>query len=110
MKSIDLEKLRRELSYEPITGAFTWRVSKPGIFAGTPAGAVDKSTGFLKIGWNGKIYMGHRLAWLMTHGAIDRTTVIKQRNDVRHDCRLSNMYSVGNAANRRAMRSKVNAA
>ena len=44
------------MDYNPATGVFTWKISRPAIFAGTVAGAIDKSTGYVKIGFDNKIH------------------------------------------------------
>ena len=91
---IDLERLRTELDYNPDTGVFVWKTARQGQpIKGSVAGVVDKSTGFLKIGWNNRVHYGHRLAWMYVHGEIPRTIAVKQRNEDRADCRLANLYT-----------------
>jgi hypothetical protein len=56
------------LSYCPKSGIFKWkkhlggRSPKCGEFAGT-----GHNAGYIQIGYKQKIYLAHRLAWLLTH-------------------------------------------
>lgn len=46
MKKIPIEALREQLSYNPKTGLFRWRVAKRGLKAGAPAGGVSSNGEF----------------------------------------------------------------
>lgn len=67
---IELEELRRVLSYDPSTGIFRWKEPlnthhKVGGVAGT-AGPHDR--GHIRIALYGKRYRAHRLAWFYSYG------------------------------------------
>ena len=63
-KVIAADRLREVLAYDQITGAFTWRIAPNGrVKVGAVAGNVDKNTGYLRIGIDGRVYMAHHLAW-----------------------------------------------
>lgn len=49
------------LDYSPATGNFVWRKS------GGVAGC-ETANGYTVIGINGRLYLAHRLAWLVVHG------------------------------------------
>lgn len=64
--------LMSELLYDPLTGAFSWLVSRPGITAGNIAGHhLKNSTGktYCVICIKRKRFMAHRLAWLFMKGS-----------------------------------------
>ncbi len=64
---ITANQLREQMHYDPLTGAFTWRLSKSGhVRAGDKAGCVD-ARGYIRIGLCGAQYLAHRLAWLYVH-------------------------------------------
>jgi len=63
---ITQEELKRQLHYDPATGAFTWRVSRPGVKAGKVAGANRGQYRVITV--NRRTYGAHRLAWLYVHG------------------------------------------
>lgn len=63
------QRLRELLDYDPLTGLFVWRVRAANIKPGTVTGAKSSNkTGYAQIGIAGKIYYGHRLAWLYVYG------------------------------------------
>ncbi len=66
--SLDLESLKSQIKYESDTGVFTWIISRKGVSKGKSAGVIDKKSGYLAIGLNRHIYLGHRLAWFYVHG------------------------------------------
>lgn len=63
------ERLKEVLRYEPLLGEFYWLVEK-GARArmGTKAGSISKSTGYVEIGIDGKVYLAHRLAFFYMLG------------------------------------------
>lgn len=61
---LTLERLVEVLKYDPATGTFV-RISGP--CAGKVAGTVQKN-GYIRIRVDGKLYYGHRLAWLYMTG------------------------------------------
>lgn len=65
------ERLKEILSYNPVTGEFTWitRASKHNTNKiGKVAGSLHKSTGYLRVCIDGTTYLMHRLVWLYVHG------------------------------------------
>lgn len=73
---LSFDDLNRVIAYDPLTGAFTWRVNAAkNIKAGDPAGCVkalrksgglDRSYSYIK--YNGYEITAARVAWLLHHG------------------------------------------
>lgn len=59
--------LKEQLSYDAVTGIFTFKKKKGGMPAGSVAGYVQKD-GYVAISINGVQYKAHRLAWLYVYG------------------------------------------
>src|SRR5271157_4530580 len=100
---ITLKYLKTILEYEPISGIFIWKVKKrQNVYIGKVAGCICKTTGYRKIGIDGKHYNAHILAWFyMTGkylpGKIDHENTIKDDNSW-NNLRLANNSQ--NGANR----------
>jgi hypothetical protein len=67
--TIDLERLKKRLRYDPETGQFTWLKGKPNREGrrGRPAGSTD-SRGYVKISASSGRFFAHRLAWAFHYG------------------------------------------
>lgn len=113
MKVISQEYLKSLVSYSPLTGTFTWKVRPLESFAtiiagkacnkryaGKIAGCVCNTTGYLKIGINGKDYQAHRLAWLYMYGHIPVDEIDHISHD-RADNRISNLREATRTENLR---------
>lgn len=96
--SLDAEKLRAELDYDPETGNFTRKKTSGSRLAGTAAGGLAKN-GYLYIGAAGNRYLGHRLAWLYMTGAWP-VGEIDHANMNPSDNRWQNLRSATKAQNR----------
>jgi hypothetical protein len=98
------ESLRHLVSYDASTGEFRWRIKPcPQLNAGDLAGCRNNE-GYWQIRVLGKIYLGHRLAWLYMTGEWPRG-LIDHRNLNRSDNRFDNLRVATkskNAANSRA--------
>jgi len=76
------------LSYDPLTGLFTWLVDrKSNKVKGTIAGALKE--GYINISYNGHYYRAHWLAWLYVHGAYPPELDHKNRDKA--DNRIDNL-------------------
>jgi hypothetical protein len=77
---ITAEEVRRLVSYDEVTGLFTW-LRRPvrlghekadnvfnSKFAGKLAGSIDPSHGYIKVNIYGRRYYAHRLAWAYVNG------------------------------------------
>lgn len=65
--TLTAETLRDLVVYDPDTGAFTWRISRPGCHAGDPCGRISR-LGYHEIGVCGKLRRANRLAVLYMTG------------------------------------------
>ncbi len=79
--------IENALSYDPDTGAFTWRSGRR--FAGLRAGCLHN--GYVVIRVDRVAYRAHRLAWEFTNGAIPAGFDIDHVNRNRADNRLANL-------------------
>jgi hypothetical protein len=66
-KNITLDSIKRELSYDPHTGFFTWKKQGNGVTIGMRAGSLI-SNGYRRIGVNWAYHLEHRLAWFYMTG------------------------------------------
>lgn len=62
------QELKKWLHYSPIVGTFEWIRKGRRIQLYSLAGAVDHKSGYVTIGFKGKIYRAHTLAWLYMTG------------------------------------------
>ncbi len=79
------ERLRDTLQYDPDIGVFTRR--------GGPAGC-RRSDGVILVSIDGRVYTGHRLAWLFVHGTNAMGRIVHANGD-RSDNRISNLAIEG---------------
>jgi hypothetical protein len=92
------ERLVDSLAYDDSTGILTW--SKPprrGVSSGLVAGHAH-SQGYLTVGFEGRVYFAHRLAWRLAHGAWPEMH-IDHINGIKTDNRLCNLRDVSRRAN-----------
>lgn len=91
--SLTAQRLRDELSYDPVTGIFRRRHDQRGrgfpYKAGDIAGGVA-GNGYYFIRVDGVKYTGHRLAWFYVHGAWPSLEV-DHKNRIRRDNRIDNL-------------------
>ena len=79
-----LKRVQELLEYDPLTGDFTWKVSRGPKPAGSPAG--QRWVDYVRIRIDGLSYQAHRLAWLLLTGTdpgnmvIDHIDCDKQNN------------------------------
>lgn len=95
---ITQERLKQLLDYDPDTGEFTWKLDRSGtVLAGSVAGTV-KSSGYIDIRVDGKLYKAHRLAWLYFYGYLPEY-FIDHINNNRRDNKIINLRSASKLQN-----------
>ena len=67
---MNIEKLQKTFNYSPETGIVTRKIAKGGAEVGSICGTVMKESGHLRIRFDGKKYLLHRLIWTMYNGSI----------------------------------------
>lgn len=93
---ISPERIREVLDYDYENGALRWkgrptaRPSWNARFTGKIAGHKDKTTGYMAIRIDGKLFLAHRVAWAHVYGEWPEDE-IDHRNRVGADNRLLNM-------------------
>lgn len=98
MKELTQEKIRELLHYDPSTGAFNWRSTRPGLAKkGTQAGNV-MSHGYRRISVGGRRYLAHRLAWFYVNGVWPACQLDHINGDV-SDNRIENLREATHAQN-----------
>ena len=78
--------LREMISYDPLTGQFTWKVDHSRRKAGEPAGS-QKPDGYIYLKLLGQTYGAHRVAWMLVTGDWPNVAV-----DHRHGVRNNNAW------------------
>lgn len=74
MSDLGQKCLRDLIDYNHDTGVFTWRAARPGCRSGDECGRVNTS-GYLEIGFLGKLHHAHRLAFLYMTGEMPLQSV-----------------------------------
>lgn len=98
---VDREAALRELSYDPETGVFRWKVSRRGVKCGSIAGCVTRN-GYTLITLLGDQYMAHRLAWLVYYGQWPKAH-IDHINGRRSENQIANLREATTAENAQAI-------
>lgn len=102
------EQLKEFALYDPLTGVFTRKISRGKNqfgaefvrwLAGTVMGTVGQQ-GYVRISIFGKIYQGHRLAWLYHYGEWPKDQIDHINHD-RSDNRIENLREATNGTNRK---------
>ena len=105
--TIDLNRLKQVLDYNPLIGVFTWKTRTSNR---TKIGGVAGYTrdGYVQIRVDGRLHYGHRLAFLFMSGRLPLNHV-DHINGTRSDNRWENLREASPLENRRnAARNKNN--
>lgn len=95
---IPVEYVQKILDYDPITGFFTWKYREDdrgnfnARFPGKRAGFVEPSNGgYIRIVFNRRFYLAHRLAWAVHYGSIPPQSYIDHIDLNRTNNAISNL-------------------
>jgi len=106
---LPIDVFKQLLNYDPETGLLTWK--EPQKNGSMPAGSVAGSvayTGYVKVQIKRKMYMAHRIAWLLTHGEWP-SGFLDHIDNCRSNNRIANLRVVNAAQNsRNALMSSAN--
>lgn len=86
----NLVKIKEFISYDPVSGEFTWKQNKGRAKAGDVVGWLS-AEGYRKAKIFGVTYTLHRLGWMMVNGGIADNIDIDHINCNRADNRISNL-------------------
>lgn len=103
-----VENIRRDLDYDPETGEFRWKVSRPGVQIGKRAGS-RTAEGYTQIAFGGISLRAGMVAWVYMTGEWPSLQVDHINCD-RADDRWANLRlatAEQNAANKRALRTNT---
>ncbi len=94
---MSLKIISEYISYDPVTGVFTWIKSRTNRCAvGSRAGGLN-TAGYVVIGFWPNVYYAHRLAWWFVHGEMPKE--IDHKNRDRSDNRIDNLRAATHALN-----------
>lgn len=83
MSKLTIERLKSQLNYDPVTGIFTWNVTRHRINKDDVAGHINKK-GYIIIRLDGEHHKAHRLAWFYVYGVwpneLDHKDGVKNNN------------------------------
>ena len=98
--TLQIDRLKKVLHYDPNTGVFTWlQATANRISVGAVAGALSNK-GYVRIQIDRKIHPAHRLAWLYTYGVWPKSA-IDHINHVKTDNRIVNLREATPSENAR---------
>lgn len=96
------ERLKELLTYDSMSGVFTWK-SKSSRYAnrtiiGNIAGTTGKVSGYIIIQIDNQLFQAHRLAWFYHYG-VWPSEVINHKNQIKTDNRIENLEDVSHRTN-----------
>lgn len=92
------EQLSSYFSYDPLTGIVTWKCKNGKMRPGDIAGYKSLKDGYIRIGFKGKKYLAHRLAWFLYYD-IWPTLLIDHIDGNRSNNCISNLRDVSGSEN-----------
>jgi hypothetical protein len=97
------KRLSQVLTYDPASGVLRWLVSRGKGRAGEIAGNQHRN-GYLRVGFDGRDYLAHRVAWCMHHG-VWPTSAIDHIDGVKTNNRIANLRYADKSLNGQNLKS-----
>jgi hypothetical protein len=95
------ENIRDLLAYDPETGILTRLVRTSNrIKVGDVAGSFSKTSGYINVRVNGKLYLAQRIAWFLHYGVDPGETRIDHEDTDGANNRITNLRKATNGQNR----------
>lgn len=66
-RTVSIDRLRQLFHCDAGSGLLTWKVSRGRKRAGSPAGCLHKTLGYLVVNVDGEQFLAHRIVWAMTY-------------------------------------------
>lgn len=101
-RELTFERAHELLSYDSESGEFRWRVARRGVKLNKAAGCFDKKFGYIRIRIDSRLYMIHRIAWLLSHKKFPENEIDHINGD-RKDNRICNLRDVTSSENNKNM-------
>lgn len=98
------ELIKQLLRYDPKTGNLYWRSDRGKHRAGSVAGRVHKSSGYIRVEIAGKGMSAHRVAWFLHYGVWPTDQIDHINKDKTDNC-IQNLREATNGQNRANTRS-----
>jgi hypothetical protein len=102
LPELDATIVREYFDYDASTGVLTWRIQVGRSKVGAATGCLGKR-GYLEVGFRGRLWKAHRLAWLHHYGHWP-TMTIDHINGIKTDNRISNLRDVDARTNQQNKR------
>jgi hypothetical protein len=99
METDFLARLHELVNYDPETGEMRWKVARSPIRAGDEVGTIAPD-GYRRVMIDGKRYLVHRLAWLMTTGSWP-VQMLDHIDHIRSNNRIANLRESNNSKSAR---------
>jgi hypothetical protein len=93
-----IERIKELLDYDPETGTFRWRVRRSSSCLAGQAAGTAHIAGYISIGIDGRIYLAHRLVWLIETGEWP-VEQIDHKDEDRTNNRFGNLREASNGQN-----------